>query len=580
MILQALFEYYQRKAADPESGIAPEGFEWKELPFLIVIDDDGNFVRLEDTREGEGKKKRGKKYLVPQGEKRTVGIAANLLWDNPEYVLGANYRGRSDVALRHEAFIERYKMAFSSSFLNPGVVTAMNFLESNSEKEKAIDALSDEAWKEFLESNANTSIRIEGRSHQTIADEIASLAVEESCDEKGVCLVSGKDDLIPALNPAIKGVRDAQSSGAALVSFNLPAFRSYGKEQNENAPIGKNAVFAYTTALNGLLGDDSNHIQIGDATTIFWAQNKDSVFEKNLKPFFFAAGKKKDDPDRDAADTKANLESALSGIPPAEMATRFYILGLSPNAARISVRFWHQGSVGEFCKTMKRHFADLEIIAPAYDPCRMSLQYLLGATVRDWKSEDIPPNLAGNVMRAVLNDTLYPETFSNQCIRRIRAEREVSRARASILKACLNRKTRSSSSGKEKEMNVALDSSNTNVGYRLGRLFAVLEKIQEDASPGLNATIRDRYYGAASSSPSTVFPRLLSLTNHHLAKLENRGQKINHEKRLAVIIDGLTPSMPAHLVMDDQARFAIGYYHQRQALFTSTKDNTQGARNE
>ncbi|MDP3177423.1 MAG: type I-C CRISPR-associated protein Cas8c/Csd1 [Spirochaetaceae bacterium] len=259
------------------------------------------------------------------------------------------------------------------------------------------------------------------------------------------------------------------------------------------------------------------------------------------------------------------------------MEGRFYILGLSPNAARLSVRFWHQGTVGEFCDRMKRHFNDLEIIAPSYDPCRSSLQYLLGSIVLDWKSENIPPHLAGNVMRSVLEGTPYPATFANQCIRRIRAEREVSRVRASILKACLNRKYRTTQSQSEKEITVALDPTNTNVGYRLGRLFAALEKIQEDASPGLNATIRDRFYGAASSNPVAVFPQLLKLSNHHIAKIENQAFRRSHENRLAEIFAGIPNDMPSHLDMEDQARFAIGYYHQRQDIFTSKDKTNQGA---
>jgi CRISPR-associated protein Csd1 len=225
---------------------------------------------------------------------------------------------------------------------------------------------------------------------------------------------------------------------------------------------------------------------------------------------------------------------------------------------------------------MRQHFDDLDIAAPPYDQCRMSLQYLLGSTVLDWKSENIPPNLAGNVMRAVLNGSPYPETFANQCLRRVRAERDVTRVHASIVKACLNRKMRVANPMNEKEMAVGLDPSNMNVGYRLGRLFAVLEKIQEDANPGINATIRDRFYGAASSNPVAVFPQLLKLKNHHLSKLENQVFKIAHERRLAEIIEGLSNDMPAHLVMDDQARFAIGYYHQRQALFTSNKEINKG----
>jgi CRISPR-associated protein Csd1 len=578
MILQALYEYYQRKAADPESGIAPEGFEWKEIPFLIVIDKEGRFVRLEDTRDGEGKKKKAKIFLVPQGEKKASGIKANLLWDGPEYIVGANPRARDDVKKRHAAFIDRYRSAFASHLHDPNISAMLKFIESDAVSRIEASATDAGLWKELLESNANISIRIEDTGHSIISDDISDFIDESSGEEntKGICLIRGEADSIPNLNPSIKGVRNAQPTGAALVSFNLPAFRSYGKEQNINAPIGEKAVFAYTTALNTLLASESNRMQLGDSTTVFWAQKKDTAFEKVVKSFFFAPGKLKDDPDRDALDAKQNLLSLISGIPPDEMETKFYILGLSPNAARVSVRFWHQGSIGDFCAKMRQHFDDLDIVAPPYDQCRMSLQYLLGSTVLDWKSENIPPNLAGNVMRAVLNGSPYPETFANQCLRRVRAESDVTRVRASIIKACLNRKMRIVNSKNEKEMAVGLDPSNMNVGYRLGRLFAVLEKIQEDANPGINATIRDRFYGAASSNPVAVFPQLLKLKNHHLSKIENQGFKIAHEKRLAEIFDGLPGNIPAHLVMDDQARFAIGYYHQRQALFTSNKENTKG----
>ncbi len=587
MILQALYEYYQRKAADPASGIAPEGFEWKEIPFLIVIDREGNFVRLEDTREGENRK--GKIYLVPRGEGRAGPGAwkiSNILWDHMGYVLG---QARSDelkdkelAQKQHGAFLTR--IADLSALLKP--VLGVAAIEGFFQKQQETLVVSCDQFGECLRiAGCNMTFRIEGNPGPITDDALVkkyitdsvSIPDESEDDEESIgdsldaiCLVTGKMGPIARKHNRTSINKDTKS----LVAIQKHSgYDSYGKEQAYNCPVGKSAEFAYTTALNALLKKDENRIRISDATIVFWAQKQDTQFERGVKSFFFAAGKKKDDPDTDAPDAKANLLSLISGIPPDEMDTQFYILGLAPNAARISVRFWHQGSIGEFCSRMRQHFEDLDIVAPPYDQCRMSLQYLLGSTVRDWKSEDIPPNLAGNVTRSVLEGTSYPETFANQCLRRIRAERGVTRPHASILKACLNRKFRANNPKNEKEMTVALDSTNTNVGYRLGRLFAVLEKIQEDASPGLNATIRDRFYGAASSNPVAVFPQLLKLKNHHLSKIENQGFKISLEKRLAEIIDGLPTSMPGHLIMDDQARFAIGYYHQRQALFTSNKES-------
>jgi len=331
---------------------------------------------------------------------------------------------------------------------------------------------------------------------------------------------------------------------------------------------------AYTKALNILLADGSeNRLQIGDASTVFWSE-KVTTFEKRYRSFF--AMPSKDDPDKGISELRAAIESVRSGIPPEESSSRFYVLGLAPNSARIAVRFWHAGTVGEFAVNIKKHFDDIAIITPSYDNGNQALAYLLGATALEWKSENVPPNLAGNVMRAVMSGGPYPATLLQQCLRRVRAEQgDVNRARASILKACLNRRLRVSNQDQEKEITVALDPDNMNQGYRLGRLFAVLEKIQEDANPGLNATIRDRFYGAASSTPVSVFPQLLKLKNHHLSKLENVGFRVTHERRLSEIIGGLETSMPAHLSMDDQARFALGYYHQRQALFASNKENPE-----
>ncbi len=567
MILQALYDYYQRKAAD----LAPEGFEWKEIPFVIVIDNDGNFVALEDTREGEGKKKRAKVFLVPIAEKKTVGVKANLLWDNVEYALGANPRDRTDIDARKNAFLKRLQDTFADETSASLVAPLVEFIQHDPIAQITSQDSENLLWKEALKNNTNIIFRVLGSKSASLCDTMKPYILKNQESEGGgICLVSGVREPIARLNASIKGVRGAQSSGAALVSFNLKAFESYGKTQNFNAPIGESAAFAYTTVLNMLLGKDSkNKVQAGDATTLFWAQ-KPTAFE-DLFPSFFAFPPK-DDPDADVRAVKALYDGVFTGHVVSDSQTRFFVLGLSPNAARISVRVWREGTVQEFAENIKLHFTDLEIIRSTNDHGHYALFWILSAIALENKVENVPPNLAGQIVQAVLSGSLYPATMLQQTIRRVRAKQNVTRVQAGILKAYLNRYHRIHTT-KEKEITVALDNANNNPGYRLGRLFAVLEKIQEEANPGLNATIRDRFYGAASSSPVTVFPQLLKLKNHHLAKLENVGRKVNFERMLAEIFDGIGSEMPAHLAMEDQSRFAIGYYHQRQALFTSSSNN-------
>jgi len=384
--------------------------------------------------------------------------------------------------------------------------------------------------------------------------------------------VTGEKDTVERLHPALKGVRGANTSGANIVGFNLNAFRSFGRHQGENAPVGKQAAFAYTTALNFLLGKDSaQKLQVGDATTVFWTARA-SPLETQVADFF--GEPKKDDPDRHTEAVRALYESVETGAFVTDSdQTPFYALGLAPNAARISVRFWHRGTVAEMAGRFRQHFEDIAIVHGPKEKQYLSLWRLLVSTAALGKSENIPPNLAGETMRAILEGLPYPQTLLQAAVRRNRAEQNVPYARAALIRACINRSTRSIDPQKEEELTVSLDLTNTNIGYRLGRLFAVLERIQERASPGINATIRDRFYGAASGTPVTVFGNLMRLKNHHLAKLENAGERINFERTLGEIM-GEIADFPSHLSLGDQGRFAIGYYHQKQAFFTKHTENT------
>lgn len=572
MILQALNEYYARKAADPDGGLAPEGFEPKAIPFVLVLDGDGRLVQFADQREGEGKKRVAKPVLVPQGVKKTSGVAANLLWDSAEYVLGVDIRGKPErVAEQQIAFRGRLREAFGDVLDDAGLRAVANFLDIHRVETLEILA-AHPLWPEILETNPLISFQLNADAHLVCQRPavIAALMAEGGRAPDGLCLVSGEADAIERLHPSIKGVWGAQTSGANIVSFNLGAFNSYGKSQSFNAPVGKRAAFAYTTALNHLLAKGSRQrVQVGDASTVFWAEKASGEQFESAFLDFLAPPKHADNPDQGTQAVVSLYRCIRDGRPfTSDDGQRFHVLGLAPNAARIAVRFWHVAPIVGLSAAFRRYFDEVEIVRPAYEvDAPLTLFRLLASTALLGKAENIPPNLGGDVMRAILAGSRFPESLMQGALRRIRAEQEVNYPRAALLKAYLIRNLN------DKEIAVSLNEDNIDPGYRLGRLFAALERVQERAQGNLNASIRERYYGAFSATPVTVLPLLMKLKNHHLAKLQNRGEAVNLEKLLGAIVEGIG-DIPARLNLAEQARFAVGYYHQRQAFFNKPDAET------
>ncbi len=574
MILQALKEYYDRKAADPDSGIAPLGWERKELPFLIVLSGDGQLVRVEDTRETVGKKKRAKAFLVPQSVKRSSSVAANLLWDNVEYVIGVVCKGKeARVAEQHKAFLAR----LASLDGCPSLAPVCRFLSTPGFRERLG---AEPSWMEAVDGCAFVSFKIAGHEPPVFGEPDVAARIDAPVEGKNGpaerCLVTGLPDAIADLHPAIKGVQGTNTTGGNIVSFNFPAAQSFGKEQGRNAPVGRRAAFQYTTALNVLLGKDSRQkMQVGDATTVFWA-SEPCPLEDEFADIF--AEPPKDNPDKGVAAVARLLDSVRTGSFVREKGkTRFYVLGLSPNAARISVRFWHEGTVAEMETRFADWFESLQIAHGPKEKEHLSLWRLLVSIAPLGKSENIPPNLAGSVMRAILAGTPLPASLLAAVILRIKAEhtakREDTYPRVKLLKAILTR-------NHERNLTMSLDKDNQDVGYRLGRLFAVLEKIQLAANPGINATIRDKFYASASATPAAVFGNLMRLSGHHLAKLDTdkKGLRVWLEKQVEEIMSGIQ-GFPAHLPLDEQGMFAVGYYHQRIARKDDAETSASNATN-
>lgn len=585
MILQALYDYYLRRQADadPARRLPAFGLELKEIGFILEVDDGGQLHAIIDTRQMSGKKKIGTSFLVPKGVKKTSGIAANLLWDNAEYVLAlpdakkmdlARSKGGADEYIARlvemqQAFRDRISTLPELARGDAGLRGVLAFLDANPAEQVARFA----AHAEIAASNPVLTFRLiddtalvcqrPGVAPHLVAAAPDGEATDEGDGSNAICLITGDTLPVERLHTAIKGVRGAQTSGANIVSFNLDAFNSYGKSQGANAPVSQAAAFAYTTALNALLAWESDQrVQIGDASTVFWAQKPDTL-EHELAALLDGG----DNPDAHTQQVKALFDSVHSGGFTGERGENaFYVLGLAPNAARISVRFWHAAPLHVIAERIAAWFDDLSLVRGPNDPEFPSLFRLLIAVALQGKADNIPPSLGGDLIRSIFTGAPYPTTWLNAAVQRCRAEQQVTYMRAAAIKAYLNRFLTTSDS-QPREIQPMLDIESPSTAYRLGRLFATLEKIQEEASPGLNATIRERYYGAASSTPVAVFTTLMRLKNHHLAKIQSKGRAVNFEKLLAEIMSGIS-DFPVHMNLPDQGRFAIGYYHQRQDFFT------------
>lgn len=575
MILQALKEYYDRKASDAESDIAPEGFERKPIPFLIVIGRNGKFINLEDTRERIGNRFIAKTFLVPRSKPRSGSLSYKttfLLWDHTGYVL--QHPDDNKAKNQHTTWLRSLKELPPELSNDEGVTAILKFYDSGG----VDDVKSHKTWNECTKVlSCNMTFKLAGeilpipcchavQEYVKQASKSSSDITDESIEDKviGRCLVTGEVGEIVRVHSDTRISKDSKK----LVGFQKNSgFDSYGKEQGYNAPVGKSAEFAYTTALNTLL-KSSPRMLVGDAVTVCWSE-KSSDLENQIADFF--SEPPKDDPDRGVRAVESLFKSIKSGafLADENEKNRFYVLGLSPNAARIAVRYWIVATVAGMAVKIKQHFDDLRIVHGPRDKDVFSLFRLLVSTAAQSKADNIPPNLAGDTIRSVLEGLPYPKTLLSAAVRRNRAEQEVTYYRAALIKACINRSTRFKNTSIKEELKMSLDENNTNIGYRLGRLFATLEKIQQEANPGINSTIRDRFYGAASGTPVAVFGNLMRLKNHHLAKLESAGRRVFFEKRLGQIIDGVEAKIafPTHLNLEDQGRFAIGYYHQMQDFF-------------
>lgn len=578
MILQALVSYYETLAARgelPQPGWAPV-----KVSYVLNLDDQGDITTVVCIKEEVTRGK--KKALIPQTiqlpapVKRTVGVTANFLCDNSSYILGADKKGKPKRSLECFQACKTLHETLLVSVEEPAARALLSFFEHwQPEKLTEHPAFAHQDMEDLLAS-ANLIFRYRGRYlHEIPAIRQAwqDYYNNSQDSQQFPCLVTGKLAPVAQLHPSIKGIYGAQSSGASLVSFNAPAFCSYDREQGLNAPTSQYAAFAYGAALNYLIA--TQNTRVGDVTLLFWAESGEEAYADALKRFGFGGGDEDDQYKEE--DLKGLMESLAEGADVEWDGTRidpnmtFYILGISPNAARLSVRFFLRNSFGQFIRNVKAHYDRLEIVRPSFDPFdNIPVWRMLKETVNPNSREKKPAaDMAGDTLRAILTNTPYPATLLNGVTLRIRADREMNRTRAAILKAYYLKSR--NPFVPEEVLTVSLNQDSNHEAYVLGRLFSVLEAIQSDANPGINATIRDKYFSSASATPGVVFPTLVNLAQKHLRKLDE-GKKIFYDKQLTELMSKLGETYPNRMNLPQQGAFQLGYYHQTQYRFTKKED--------
>lgn len=573
MILQALVEHYE--VLLQRGKLSGPGWSDTKISYALCINDHGELEQVSTTKiqqpGGKPSKLIPQSMTLPAPVKRSSGVVSNFLWDGSGYILGLDSSGRQQRGIDCFNACKALHHQLLDGVDSPAAKALLAFFDrwdpTQAQNHPAIRENMDE-----IVSAANLVFRYNGAYVHN--DPLVRSAWQEHYDSAGdgarmVCLVTGRKGVVEPVHPAVKGLAGAQSSGAALVSFNAPSFCSYGKEQNLNAPVSKYAAFAYTSALNYMLADREHIIPAGDTTVLFWAKEGQEIYQQ----FFFDALYK-------PSDVFGMMKSLMQGnsveYDEAKLDPKmdFYILGIAPNAARLSVQFFFHNFFGDFLRHICAHHERMEIVRPAADKFEnIPIWRMLSATVNQ-KSKDKSPSkiMAGETLRAVLTDTYYPASLLNGVTLRIRAERQIDRTRAAIIKAYYL-KNPNPQIPKE-VLTVSLNPNCDDTAYVLGRLFSVYEAIQSAANPGINTTIKDKYFNSAAATPAAIFAILGNLAQKHLSKLKgnNRGLCVFYEKQLAEVTSLLQSSFPDRMTLPQQGSFQLGYYHQTQARYQKKEE--------
>lgn len=589
MILQALVRCYEALAERGE--LEKPGWSPVKVSWGLELDADGQVKSLLPLGGMDSKSKQFSRTMtLPNKLKSTSRASSNFLWDNSEYILGLGKKENTTeknfqvCVWRHQEILKDVKHPFAQAIVK--------FFDGWKPENSFENPIIKTNIKELIKGGNIVFVMEDSNGELQFAHDVPEIRrawdetyISMGSEEVGRCLVTGEKTPIAILHPSISGVYGTKSFGALLVSFNMEASESYGKEQGRNAPVGKYAAFAYGAALNYMVGQADFHGRLGDTTLVYWAEGADPAYGSAFMAMMGMGGEDKNEI------TQKELSGVLTALcqghtvkwanVPLNPENRFYILGLAPNASRLSVRFFLQDSFDAFVKHYQKHQERLNIVRPAFDEREtLSIWALLRETVNpNSRDKSAQPQLVGEMLRAVLTGSLYPSALYTQTEIRLRAEKEINRGKAAIIKAYLLRNVVEQQKDQthvyKEVLDVELNEQSTYLPYRLGRLFAVLEAVQQKANPNINTTIKDRYFNSACATPALVFPTLLRLAQSHLSKIGG-GAEVYYDKMITELIGNVTQSYPPRLNLQDQGIFQIGYYHQKQKLFTKKEEKDNG----
>ena len=583
MILQALVEYYE--ALERKEKITSPGWCRARVAYGLDISEQGELMGVIPLKKEQ---QNGKKTVwvpqdltVPQMVSRSSGVSANFLCDHSGYMLGIDNKGKPERSRECFECAKKKHKDILGNISSPAARAVCRFFDCWAPDRAAENPYLMPELEEII-SGSNLVFMIDGEYVHEDPDIMQcweEYSHQSGTGPEGVCLVTGRREEIARIHGTIKGVQGAQSSGAALVSFNAPAFESYGKEQSFNAPVGTYAAYAYTTALNYLLSDRSHGTTIGDTAVVYWSEEGDERYQNIFACVSEPTMENQEIVDgvfKNLAEGKAVVAQDVKDS--LDMEKRFYILGLAPNAARLAVRFFYQDSFGNILKHIKEHYDRMEIVRPAADAVEyLGIWRMLQETVNKKSRDKKPvPSMSGAVYRSIISGSRYPASLYQAVLGRIRAEQDdgdsriykITRGRAAIIKAYLLK-----NGNIREEITMALNEDSNNTAYILGREFAVLEAIQEEANPGINATIKDKYFNSACATPAAIFPILFKLKNSHIKKMNNGAKEIYYEKMLCdlqgrlTVAEGQRAACPRRLTLEEQGMFILGYYHQTQKRY-------------